>query len=78
MHKELLLETVTPTIRLVNASWAGHLQRACATLKAAGETHRTDGIRALVARLRRTRPSTYHHCVRTARHSRRIGHALGF
>jgi HD-GYP domain-containing protein (c-di-GMP phosphodiesterase class II) len=78
MHKELSLEIVTPTIRLVNASWASHLQRACAVLKAAGARHRTDGIRALVARLRSTRPSTYQHCVRAARHSRRIGRALGF
>jgi HD-GYP domain-containing protein (c-di-GMP phosphodiesterase class II) len=78
MHEELSLEIVSPTIRLVNASWVGHLQHACAALKAAGERHRTDGIRALVARLRRTRPSTYQHCVRAARTSRRIGLALGF
>lgn len=80
MYKELSLEleTVTPTIRLVNTSWVGHLQHACAALKAAGEQHRTDGIRALVARLRRTRPLTYQHCVRAARCSRRIGRTLGF
>lgn len=78
MREELSLEVVTPTIRLVNASWAGHLQRACATLKAAGEGQRADGIRALVARLRYTRPSTYQHCVRAARTARRIGRALGF
>ena len=78
MQEELSLEIVSPTIRLVNASWAGHLQRACAVLKAAGERHRTDGTRALVARLRSTRPSTYQHCVRAARHSRLIGRALGF
>jgi HD-GYP domain-containing protein (c-di-GMP phosphodiesterase class II) len=78
MHEELSLEVVTPTIRLVSASWAGHLQRACGVLKAAGGRHRTDGIRALVAQLRRTRPSTYQHCVRAARVSRHIGLALGF
>ena len=78
MREELSLEIATPTIRLVSASWAGHLQRACVILKAAGERHGTDGIRALVARMRRTRPSTYQHCVRAARQSRIIGRALGF
>lgn len=79
MHEELSLEVLTPTVRLVNESWAGHLQRACAAWKAAGASYRReDGFRALVGRLRRTRPSTYQHCVRVARHSRRLGLALGF
>jgi HD-GYP domain-containing protein (c-di-GMP phosphodiesterase class II) len=78
MHEELSLEVVTPTVRLVNASWASHLQRVCAALKSAGERHRSDGVRALVGHLRLARPSTYQHCLRAARHSRRIGRALGF
>ena len=78
MHEELSLKVLTPTVRLVNESWAGHLQRACATWKAAGASRREDGFRALVGRLRRARPSTYEHCIRVARHSRRLGRALGF
>jgi HD-GYP domain-containing protein (c-di-GMP phosphodiesterase class II) len=77
MHEELSLEILTPTIRLVNDSWAGHIQRLCAKWKAE-DASRTDGVRALVGRLKRTRPSTYEHCVRAARYSRRIGVALGF
>ena len=77
MQDELSMELLTPTVRLVNESWAGHVQRLCAGWKAedAGESC---GVRALVGRLRRTRPSTYDHCVRTARFSRRVGLALGF
>jgi HD-GYP domain-containing protein (c-di-GMP phosphodiesterase class II) len=78
MREELSLELLTPTVRLVNESWAGHVQRLCAGLKAEAAGHETDGVRALVARLKRSRPSTYRHCVRTARHSRRVGQALGF
>jgi HD-GYP domain-containing protein (c-di-GMP phosphodiesterase class II) len=78
MHEELSLEIITPTVRLMNASWAGHLQRVCARWKAAGTRHKSDSVHALVSRLRRTRPSTYEHCVRVARHSRLIGRALGF
>jgi HD-GYP domain-containing protein (c-di-GMP phosphodiesterase class II) len=78
MHEELSLELLTPTVRLVNESWAGHVQRLCAGWKAEAACHESDGVRALVARLKRTRPSTYQHSVRTARHSRRVGQALGF
>ncbi|HEX7955318.1 MAG TPA: HD-GYP domain-containing protein, partial [Pyrinomonadaceae bacterium] len=77
MHDELSLEFLTPTVRLVNESWAGHVQRLCAGWKAE-DAGRSDGVRALVGRLKRTRPSTYGHCVRTARYSRRVGLALGF
>ena len=77
MHDELSLELLTPTVRLVNESWAGHVQRLCAGWKAE-DASRTSGVRALVGRLKRTRPSTYRHCVRTARLSRRVGLALGF
>jgi HD-GYP domain-containing protein (c-di-GMP phosphodiesterase class II) len=78
MHEELSLELLTPTIRLVNESWAGHVQRLCAGWKAEAAREESDGVRALVTRLKRTRPSTYQHCVRTARHARRLGQALGF
>ena len=77
MHDELSLELLTPTVRLVNESWAGHVQRLLSSWKAedAGESC---GVRALVGRLRRTRPATYQHCVRTARLSNRVGRALGY
>ena len=77
MQDELSLELLTPTIRLVNESWAGHVQRLCASWKAE-DVQQSDGVRALVGRLKRTRPSTYRHCVRSARYSRRVGLALGF
>ncbi len=77
MHDELSMELLTPTVRLVNESWAGHVQRLCASWKAE-DVGEACGVRALVGRLRRTRPSTYDHCVRTARLSRRVGLALGF
>jgi HD-GYP domain-containing protein (c-di-GMP phosphodiesterase class II) len=81
MRDELTLEIMgAATVRLVDASWAGYLQRLCGRLKAAGERHRggTSGVYALVNRLRLTRPSTHLHSVRTARYSRLIGRALGF
>ena len=77
MQDEMSLELLTPTVRLVNESWAGHVQRLVARWRVedAGESC---AVRALVGRLKRTRPSTYRHCVRTARLSRRLGLALGF
>jgi len=77
MHDEMSLELLTPTVRLVNESWAGHIQRLCASWKAE-DVGESCAVRALVGRLKRTRPSTYRHCVRTARLSRRVGLALGF
>lgn len=66
------------TVRLLSPGWADCLQRACVRLKAAGQAHRMDGTRALVMRLRRTRPSTYEHCLRVARIARLTGRAFGF
>ncbi|HYE15329.1 MAG TPA: HD-GYP domain-containing protein [Pyrinomonadaceae bacterium] len=78
MQEELTMSSLgAATVRLVDASWGAYLQRAFASLKAAGERRRTDGVHALVGRLRRTRPSTYEHCVRVARYSRMAGRALG-
>lgn len=80
MHDELTFEEMTgaATVRLVSGSWAQYLQRACAMLKEAGSRQRADGVRALVGRLKRTRPSTYQHCLRVARSSKAVGRALGF
>jgi putative nucleotidyltransferase with HDIG domain len=78
MHEELSLEVLTPTVRLVSESWAAHIDRACAALKSVSARRQEHGVRALVARMRRTRPSTYEHCVRVARTSRLIGRAFGF
>ena len=78
MHEELSLEVLTPTVRLVSESWAAHIDRACAALKSVGSRRQEHGVRALVAKMKRTRPSTYEHCVRVARTSRLIGRAFGF
>ena len=77
MNDELSLEILTPTVRLVNESWAGQVQRLWAGWRAE-DAEESCGVRALVTRLKLTRPSTYLHCVRTARLSRRVGLALGF
>jgi putative nucleotidyltransferase with HDIG domain len=79
MHDEMAFGDLTgaATVRLVGESWAQYLQRACARVKAAGARPRPDGVRALVGRLKRSRPSTYEHCVRVARYSNAVGRALG-
>ena len=80
MREELLFDTRgAATIRLVDASWATYLQRACARLKSIGARHRgEDGLHDLVVRLKHARPSTYMLCVRVARVARTTGRALGF
>jgi putative nucleotidyltransferase with HDIG domain len=79
MQDEITLEILgAPTARLMEASWASRLQPVCARLKSIGQKRRADGIHYLVTRLRRTRPSTYRHCLRAAKLSRTIGRALGF
>jgi HD-GYP domain-containing protein (c-di-GMP phosphodiesterase class II) len=81
MHDDLTLPDINgaATARLLGPTWASYLQQTCARLRAAGqEARKSDGTHALVARLRRTRPSTYQHCLRAARNSRLIGRALGF
>jgi HD-GYP domain-containing protein (c-di-GMP phosphodiesterase class II) len=79
MRDELSLDANgAATVRLLDASWATYLQQACARLKSAGQRHKTEGAQALVRRLKRTRPSTYEHCVRVARVSRLTGRAFGF
>ena len=66
------------TVRLLNHSWASYLQQACTRLKSIGQAHKTNGTRALVSRLKRTRPSTYEHSVRVARLARVTGRAFNF
>ncbi|MCA1815877.1 MAG: HD-GYP domain-containing protein [Acidobacteria bacterium] len=79
MREELSLDAFgAATVRLLDGDWATCLQRTCARLKSIGRKHHADGAQALVRRLRRTRPSTYGHCVRVARVSRLTGRALGF
>ena len=80
MHEELLLNMKgAATLRLLDAGWAGYIQRACARLKAIGARAESseEGIYALVTRLKRARPSTYSHCVRVARLARHTGRAFG-
>lgn len=79
MRDELMLDlNGAATVRLLSGNWADCLRQTCARLKATGQKHRLDGQQALVRRLRRTRPSTYEHCVRTARIARLTGRAFGF
>ncbi len=80
MQDELSLEVLTPTLRLVSADWDSGVRRLCAAFHAEGSRRHgeAEGVRALVRRLKRTRPSTYAHCVRTARFARRVGVAFGF
>lgn len=66
------------TVRLLDSGWSSCLQETCARLKSIGQRHRLDGQQALVRRLRRTRPSTYEHCLRVARVSRLTGRVMGF
>ena len=79
MREELTFEEVTggATVRLVGGSWGHYLQQVCASLKTSGRRERGEGVRALVGRLKRTRPSTYRHCLRVARSSKQLGRALG-
>ena len=80
MQDELSLEIVSPTLRLLNADFDARVRRLSARWRAEGSRHRgeVEGVRALVAKLKRTRPTTYVHCVRTARFARRVGVAFGF
>ncbi|MDT7605322.1 MAG: hypothetical protein QOF61_3319 [Acidobacteriota bacterium] len=79
MHDELSLDlNGAATVRLLQGSWADSLQRTCARFKTAGQAHKADGAQALIRRLRRTRPSTYEHCLRVARVARLTGRAFGF
>jgi HD-GYP domain-containing protein (c-di-GMP phosphodiesterase class II) len=80
MHEELLLNMKgAATLRLLDAGWAGYIQRACVRLKSIGARTASseEGIYALVTRLKRARPSTYGHCVRVARVARHTGRAFG-
>lgn len=79
MYDEMTLEaTNAATIRLVNSSWANYLTRLLQRLKSIGQLQRADGTEALIKRLKRTRPETYQHSVRTSRLSRAVGSAFGF
>jgi HD-GYP domain-containing protein (c-di-GMP phosphodiesterase class II) len=66
------------TIRLVDCSWAGYLQRALKHLKTIGHCYRNDGAEALIKRFKRTRPDTFAHSVRVARFARATGRSFGF
>lgn len=80
MQEELMIMDAgaAATVRLLNNSWGSYLQKACTRLKSVGQTHQTNGTHALVSRLKRTRPSTYHHSVRVARLARATGRAFNF
>jgi HD-GYP domain-containing protein (c-di-GMP phosphodiesterase class II) len=79
MYDVLTLEASNAaTLRLVDGSWASYLQRMLHCLKISGQTHKTDGMEALLERFKRTRLTTYYHSVRVCRLSRAVGRAVGF
>lgn len=80
MYDQVSLEAAgSATVRLMNASWGNHVQRALAHLKQVGRiTPRTDGANLLIARLKRTRPTTYEHALRVARLAHATGRVYGF
>lgn len=79
MYDQMSLEAANAaTIRLVNSSWANHLQRFLHRLKSIGQLYRQDGTLALMNRFRELRPTTYRHSVRVARFARATGKAFGF
>lgn len=79
MYDELMLEAMSEaTIEQVNASQANYLQRVLKRFKTVGQRHRTDGAETLVKHLKRVRPATYFHSVRTSRLARLMGRAFSF
>ena len=66
------------TIEQVNVSQACYLQRVLRRFKTIGQRHRADGAEALVKHLKRVRPTTYYHSVRTSRLARVLGRAFSF
>jgi HD-GYP domain-containing protein (c-di-GMP phosphodiesterase class II) len=79
MYDELMLEAMSDaTIEQVSASQASYLQRVIEGFKTIGQRHRADGAEALVKHLKRVRPNTYYHSVRTSRLARVIGRAFSF
>jgi HD-GYP domain-containing protein (c-di-GMP phosphodiesterase class II) len=68
----------TATLGRVDEDLSQRMRRLLARLGTADPQRPTENYRALVARLKATRPSTYMHSVRTARYSKIIGRALGF
>src|SRR4051812_4754891 len=79
MYDEMTLEaTGAATIRLVNGSWAGYLQRVLTNLKSLGHRYEADGTEALIKRFKHSRPDTFYHSVRVSRLSRTVGRAYGF
>ncbi len=80
MQQELLLGAKgAATIRLLDSGWVAYIQRVCARLKAVGSrsTSHDASVYSLVTRLKRTRPSTYLHCIRVARIAQHTGRAYG-
>jgi len=66
------------TLGRVDEDLAEGMRRLWTRLGPAAARQPAEGYRALVARLKVARPSTYVHSVRTARYSKIIGRALGF
>ena len=66
------------TLGRVDEDLAERMRRLMARLNTAETPPATEGYRALVAKMKAARPSTYLHSVRTARYSKIIGRALGF
>lgn len=82
MQNELSLEVSgLATMRLMDSTWSSYIHRAFQRYKTAGLNAtrvRADGSKYLIERLKRTRPSTYEHCVRVAKLAHTTGRVLGF
>jgi len=79
MQDELSLEASgLGTIRLIDGTWAGRLQRAFTHFRENGALHRADNSKYLIQWMRQTRPTTYQHCVRVARLAHATGQVIGF
>ena len=76
MYDEMVLESSGTTARLLNESWAASVNRYLTRVKSCVAFTPEKGREALLKTLKRVRPGTYWHCMRVARISREIGHAL--
>lgn len=79
MTEGITAESVSvATLGRLDEDMAERMRRLFARLDAANVSGESKGYRALVAKMKVSRPSTYLHSVRTARYSKIIGRALGF
>lgn len=81
MNNELSFDApLSATVRLLDGTWSSYLRRSCSRLRQAGRARQKsqDSAYNLISRLKRTRPTTYEHCVRVAKLANATGRVLGF